>query len=336
MQLPKDPLRRFQEVFEALNAERGWFSDVSVLRFAAIGALTCEGNPTAVAQAIRANAEQLKERSGWFGELTGELRFIVASRLLQTGDRPDDFMAEVERVRTMFRAAGMSRGGIYEIMSILILRGMQKEPITDPVIGRMQALYEEMKKHHWWLTGVADFPACAILVGQPGSPESIGLAIEDIYQALYTAGCRRGDPLQAAANLLFLAHEKPSVIAGRFHALIEAFRGNGQRIWQSEYDEVAILAMLNMPAADVVARTCQIAEELREWRPRPDRALAFNLASSIAFIELAQAGESAQGVTAAKALVDMQAIINAQQAAMMAASMAAITASVAATNAASG
>ena len=128
MKLPKNPLRRFQDVFEALNAERGWFSDVSVLRFAAMGALSCEGSPTAVAQAIRANAEELKERSGWFGELTGELRFIVAARLWQTGDHPADFMAEVERVRKMFRAAGMSRGGIYEIMSILILRGLQKEP----------------------------------------------------------------------------------------------------------------------------------------------------------------------------------------------------------------
>ena len=263
MKLPQDPLRRFLDVFEALNAERSWFSDVSVLRFAAMGALCCEGSPTAVAQAIRANAEELKEHSGWFGELTGELRFIVAARLLQTGDHPADFVAEVERVRKLFCAAGMSRGGIYETMSILILRGLQKEPVSEQAIVRMQALYEEMKRHHWWLTGVADFPACAILVGQQGSPESIGQAIEDIYQALYAAGCRRGDPLQAAANLLFLAHEKPTIIASRFHTLIEGFRENGQRIWQSEYDELAILSMLNVPASDVVTRTCAITETLR-------------------------------------------------------------------------
>jgi hypothetical protein len=245
-------------------------------------------------------------------------------------------MAEVERVRKLFRVAGMSRGGIYETMSILILRGLQKEPVSAQAIARMQALYDEMKRHHWWLTGVADFPACAILVGQQGSPESIGQAIEDIYQALYTAGCRRGDPLQAAANLLFLAQEKPTIIASRFHTLIEGFRENGQRIWQSEYDELAILSMLNVPASDVVARTCAISETLRALRPRPDRALAFNLASGIAFIEFAQMSEPAEGVTAAKALMDMQAIINAQQAAIMAASTAAITASVAATNTASG
>lgn len=121
-----------------------------------------------------------------------------------------------------------------------------------------------------------------------------------------------------------------------FMAEVERVRKKGQRIWQSEYDELAILSMLKVPASDVVTRTCAITETLRELRPRPDRALAFNLASSIAFIEFAQADEPTQGVTAAKALVDMQAIINAQQAAMMAASMAAISASVAATNTASG
>ena len=33
--LPDDPYMRFVELYEALRAERGWFSDASSLRFAA-------------------------------------------------------------------------------------------------------------------------------------------------------------------------------------------------------------------------------------------------------------------------------------------------------------
>jgi hypothetical protein len=335
MYLPKDPLRRFIDIFEVLHLERGWFADTSSLRFAAMAAITCEGAPASVARALRAIADELKERSGWFGELTGSLRFIVAAMLLQNDDRPADFMAEVDRVRNMFREAGVRRGGSYEVMAALILRGPHKSPVVEQTVARFQAIYEEMKTHHWWITGVADFPACAILVGQPGTPESLGQEIEAIYQELHAVGFKKGDPLQTSANLLYLAHEKPSVVAARFLALAETFRSASQRIWQSEYDELAILSLLKQPAVHVVEQVQQIQEALRTLRPRPDRSLAFNLASSIAFLQLVQPAEQTAGITDAKALLDMQAILNAQQAAVMAASMAAITAASASSHAAS-
>ena len=96
MYLPKDPLQRFVDIFQALEAERGWFSDVNSLRFAAMAAITCSGDATTIASSIRAIADELKERAGWFGELNGSLRFIVAAMLLQNDDRAADFMAEVD------------------------------------------------------------------------------------------------------------------------------------------------------------------------------------------------------------------------------------------------
>jgi hypothetical protein len=336
MYLPKDPLQRFMDVFEALNAERGWFSDVASLRFAAMAAITCAGEPRGVADSIRSIADELKERSGWFGELSGSLRFIVAAMLAQTDDRPVDFMAEVDRVRGMFREARLRRGGSYEVMAILILRGADKSPVSAADVERLQAIYEEMRKYHWWITGVADFPACAILVRQEGSPEAIGQEIEAIYQELHAVGFKKGDPLQTAANLLYLARDKVPVIASRFYALAEAFRTESKRIWQSEYDELAILAFLKLPAGRVVQQVLRNQETIRNLQPKPDRALAFNLASSVAFVELVQPTERTQGIADAKAMMDLQALINAQQAAMMASSMAAITAASAAANASHG
>ena len=56
---------------------------------------------------------------------------IVAAMLLLSGDRPDEFLHEVKRVRQMFRDASLRRGGIYETMAILILRIRQDgAPIT--------------------------------------------------------------------------------------------------------------------------------------------------------------------------------------------------------------
>jgi len=328
--LVRDPLARFRALYDALNADRGWFGDASSLRFAAMTAVTCQGTPTEVASAIRRMAEEIKQLSGWFGELTSTLRFIVSAILVLNGDSASEFLDEVKQGRELFRRANLRRGGIYETMAILILRLQNdRQPVTDAVVTRFQAIYEEMKRHHWWLTGPDDFPACAILVGQDGAPVEIGSAIEDIYQALNKVGFSAGDPLQTAANLLYLARLDAHVAANRYAELAAGFRQSGVSIWQSDYDELAILAFLSHPAQRIVEHVLEYREHMLQLTPAPGRLLTFNLASSLVFLELVQLDDNLDAITDAKALMDMQAIINAQQAAAAAAASSAAASSAA-------
>ena len=328
--LPADPFNRFRDLYEALNAERDWFSDASSLRFAAMTAVTCQGSPAEVASNIRSMAEDIKHLSGWFGALNSSLRFIVSAILVLNGDRASDFLAEVQRGRELFRQSGLRRGGIYETIAILILRLRNDlAPITAEDVVRFKTIYEEMKRFHWWLTGPDDFPACAILVGQKASPGEIGADIERIYQALNETGFSTGDPLQTAANLLYLSHLDPTVVAERYFELAHGFRQNGVAIWQSDYDELAILTFLNHSPYRVVERVLEHRKSMEELKPKPDRSLTFNLAASIAFLELVQLDENLEAITDAKALMDMQSIINAQQAAAAAGASSAATAAAA-------
>jgi hypothetical protein len=318
--LPEDPLARFRDLYEALNAKRPWWREASPLRFAAMAALTCPGTPRSVAAGIRRIGENLRAESGWFGRLDPRLRFIVAAMLLAHGDKARSFLAEVKRVRGMFRTAKMRRAAAYETMAILILRTRaQQTAITETTIRRFKAIYDEMKRHHWWLTGPDDFPACAILTGQDESPTRIGETIEEIYQSLRSHGFSRGDPLQTAANILYLARLDGYKAAQRYHRLAEGFRNNRVAIWQSDYDELAILTFLNHPPHRIVDHVLKNREAMKAIRPKPDRSLTFNLAASITFLELVRVDRHLEVITDAKALLDMQAIINAQQAAAAAA-----------------
>ena len=318
--LPEDPLARFTAIYAALNAERSWRESASPLRFAALTAVTCPGEPQEVAEAIRDMAAAVKERAGWFGQLRSPLRFILSAMLVQRGDDAGAFLAEVERVRGMFRDVGLRRGGIYETMAIWVLRAdAGLEPVAFEAVERMRAIYEVMKAYHWWLTNPDDFPACAILVGQEGTPEAIGAAIEQIYQALHDFGGSRGNPLQTAANLLYLSRLAPTEAARRFHALADGFRAAGVAIWQSDYDELAILTFLDHPTDRIVECVLDRRRDMTALSPKPDRSLTFNLAASITFLELVQCDRELEQITDAKALLDMQAIINAQQAAACAA-----------------
>ena len=120
-----------------------------------------------------------------------------------------------------------TRAGVYETMAILILRmHALRTPITETTIRRFKAIYDEMKRHHWWLTGPDDFPACAILTGQQESPTRMGETIEEIYQSLRSQGFSTGDPLQTAANILYLSRLDARKAAHRYHDLAKGFRNN--------------------------------------------------------------------------------------------------------------
>ncbi len=318
--LPDNPLARFEDLYEALNADRRWWRDASSLRFAAVAALTCPGSPTTVATAIRRISKNIAAESGMFGRLDSGLRFIVASMMLAHGDTARGFLSAVKRARKLFREAGLRRAGVFETMAILILRMQAKQaPITEKTIRRFKALYEEMKRHHWWLTGPDDFPACAILTGQEESPVRIGETIEGFYQALGSHGFSKGDPLQTAANILYLSQLDARKAARRYRDLADGFRGNKVAIWQSDYDELAILTFLDHPASRIVEHVLRNREAMKAIRPQPDRSLTFNLAASITFLELVRVDRNLQTITNVKALLDMQAIISAQQAAAAAA-----------------
>jgi len=330
-ELPEDPLGRFRGIYDVLNAERGWFGDASALRFSAVTAITCPGDAGTVAANIRQAADAIKEESGWFGTLSSNLRFIVGAMLVLHQDNARDFLAEVKRVRELFREAGLRRAAVYETMAILVLRTKaDKAPVSDRVVREFKELYEEMKRHHWWLTGPDDFPACAILVGEKAPVQQIGQDIEAIYQALNAKGFSKGDPLQTAANILYLARVRADQAASRYAALAEGFREQGVSIWQSDYDELAILSFLDHPAKHIVECVLRHREAMTSLSPKPDRSLTFNLAASTTFLELARLNKDLKVITDAKALLDMQAIISAQQAAAAAAAASAAAASSAA------
>lgn len=332
MLLPAEPLTRFTEIYNALNAARGWFSDATPLRFAAIAAIVIPGDPEQVARRIRGVAHELQNRAGWFGELNGSIRFIVAAMLVANEDTAADFMAEKDRIRSLFRDAKMSRGGTYEMITALILRGADKYPPKAKDIERLRAIHNAMSEHHWWITGVDDYPACAILSNREQSPSEIAQYANEIYEEIRAVGFRRGNALQSAANLLCLTDDSPKEIASRFAELAEAFRLRGTRVWQNEYDEIAILSFLTEPSSQIVSQVLDNQESIRELSTRPSRSLAFNLASSVAFTQLVQARAGDEPIADAKALLDMQAIVAAQQAAIIAATVATSSAAAAASN----
>ena len=321
-------LDRFMSVHDALQKDRRWWRDSGRLRYAAMAAIMCEGSGTSVAHGIRKMGDDIKEACPWYWSVSPNIQFVVGTILLQQRDSAKRFISELIRVRKLFRQQRVHRALQFELLAVLIL-SIQAEgsAISQGTVRRFKAIYDEMKKHHRFLTGPDDFPACAILTGQSGTPQGIAAGIEAIYDQLHGHKFSKGNPLQTAANIMYVAPGSAREVVARATALRDEFRANTVRISQRSYDELAILSILELPARRVVARVLELRDDLASVKPKIHKVLRFDLAAGIAFADFALGVPRPQSLGAAKVLLDVQAMLAAQAAAMAAGAAAAAAAS---------
>jgi len=321
LELPSNPLRRYTEIYEALSADRKWYQGALGYRFAALTLATTRGHAESIAESLHLTAEKLKKRAGWLGPLTSPVRFVVGAILLRSGDDPDDFCDEVERVRGLFRKHDLPRGGVYEAVATLLM-GSHRTPVKDVDVIRFKAMYQQMKKHHWWLTGVGDYPYCAAFAVLDEPVAEISERVERLYALLQEAGCSRGDPLQRVSHMLYLNPKPEEQIVARFVELREAVKEAGTKIYQSDWDELALLTFCEASVPQIVGETLAFRDAMLELKPGVGRWVAFTLGSSIAFLKLT----GGKGIISdAKAIEDFQHILQAQQAGAAAGAAAAAT-----------
>jgi hypothetical protein len=316
-----DPLARFFELEAAFDAERGFLGDHVPLRLVAANLVLSPGEATEIASEVRTLTEQLRERLAFFSQVSPAIQLLAAAVVLQRGDQPEALLAEVTRVRGMMRELRMRREEVYEFVAILALRIRNAlAPIEQPQVQRLHDIYAQMKKHHWFLTGPEDYPACAFLVGQARSPQEIAARANAVYEGLRTrANAWRGDPLQTASNMLVLSPLEPDELVDRFVTLATEFDAAGIRIRQAEYDEVAVLCFLAQPANRIVEAVVDYTTQIRERLRWANKATAFGLAGNLAFVRLLGNDPELGALADAKALLDMQTVIAARQAAAAAA-----------------
>jgi len=336
--LPDRPLDRFLELLEALLAEKRWFDDSSSMRFAASSLLTVPGRPAEIARSLRRLSEELKDRAGWFGPLQSSVRFVVAAMLLQADLDTRTFCGEVDRIEELFKQNGLKRHSVYTQLACLLLmqhgRGAGSgsrsgRRVDEAVVGRFRDLYAELKSHHGFLTGQDDYPTCALLTGVDGTPQSIASRCEVFYEGLRDLGFKRGNALQSVSHVLVFAPDDDQVVMRRFRALYDRFDEAGLWMHTGDYDEVASLSFLPQTAERIVSRVLEHREVLAAAKPKPGRELSFSLACATGFLELAGDDETQALLRGTQNVLSVQAILQAQQAAMLAAAVTASTAAAA-------
>ncbi|MGN7477675.1 DUF4003 family protein [Solibacillus silvestris] len=109
---------------------------------------------------------------------------------------------------------------------------------------RAKTLYEEMKKHHFFLTGKDDIPYAVLLTKQQEDPIRQAKTMRKYYDALSKKGFKGGDALQAATQLLTLYNEAfQPVLVDYVVAIKQSFTSCNIKIKKRFYPYLALLAL---------------------------------------------------------------------------------------------
>ena len=307
-----ETVERYLRVFEDLKRKKRWSTDTNVLRFAALTLAASEIDDPG--GKLETAADELRRRSGAFGKLNSPIRYVVAAMILRKGLRPGAVYDRVGEVQGEFRERKYRRGGAAEVLAalLLVLQNGGRRP-RKIALDRVGAILERWKRDHRFLTGADDYPMAALHASRDEDVESVGVRVEGIYRSLRRKKLSMGNALQLSSHILALGTWDEEGAARRFTAIRDAFKTRKRRIWESQYDEVALLSLTEGAPVAIARRVLSDVEKLRSMKPRPQPSIAFSLAAGIALSrEVARHGKvavspGAAALTAAKAMLDAQA-----------------------------
>ncbi|WP_339196609.1 DUF4003 family protein [Solibacillus sp. FSL R5-0449] len=159
---------------------------------------------------------------------------------------------ELHRVRSNEKAllsAGFKSSGYLHIASLFL---------TDEAHAkRAKILHNEMKKHHYFLTGKDDIPYAVLLTKKQSNPVNLAETMRKYYDALHSEGFKNGDALQAMTQLLSLYDEEfQPVLTEYVVAMRQSFINSGVKVKKRFYPYIALLA--------VAGATSEVVDEIVE------------------------------------------------------------------------
>ena len=312
-----DSVEHYLEVFEALRRSKRWSTDTNILRFAA---LTLAASDVADPGAgVEATAKVLVEEAGGFSPLNSSIRHAVAAILIRRGLDPVEIVHRTKETLAVFKEHKLKKGGTspYLAAMLLVMDAGCGIPPRHTVV-KMKEIIDRWTADHWWLTDSGDYPMAAMHATREVSVEQLGLEVEEIYQFLQKRKFSRGNQLQLVSHLLMFSGLGPREAAQRFDRMAAALKAKGQRVWESYYDEVALLVLSGVEIEEASSKAIAYRDRLSKVKPRPQASIAFSIASGVVLAEAAQKLEGLDDAKTAANLRAVQSIIEAQQAAMIA------------------
>ncbi|MFN7253408.1 MAG: DUF4003 family protein [Anaerobacillus sp.] len=261
-------------------------------------------------------SDYIKRNVGFFSTLKSSQRFTTAAMLDIRYDHPKEKFEDFIDVYEKCVNGGFRRGPFTYIAALCLLRDNSINKNVEALIQRGMEVYKAMKNEHFFLTGESDYPLALLLAQVDQDIDEMMKNISYFYHELNGNGFRRGNDLQFLSHILSLQKvEDPYLLIARATRLLDDFKQAGRRIKTIYYPVIGILSLLENCSNEVpnVMNLFQRlnSEKLFKWHKDMNFMIAVNL--------IVKDKVEHSSLLSASIQTTIEAVIQAQQAAMIAA-----------------
>ncbi|WP_163138491.1 DUF4003 domain-containing protein [Bacillus subtilis] len=222
----------------------------------------------------------IKSNIGSFSTLNSHHRFTVASILdiHFQHEAKQTFQTFIDVYNEMVKL-GYKRDMFTYLSALILLTGKSETTNQKEQMNMGLAVYQQMKKNHYFLTSTQNVPL-AVLLGENGEGLQALQKAETCYQLLAANGFKKGQYLHQVSHILALQSEKePEMIVSACKQIYQSITESVKKPKDYHYPDLALLTFLEEP--DIKTVLC-ITDELNQEKAfKRQKEMNFKIAVSL-------------------------------------------------------
>jgi len=295
--------------FTTLKSSYKWDNDLSKWLIAVAYAVQ---KKTMRIDDIKLMQNHIKKSTGMFSPFRSTSLLTLSGLLCLNNAEPRASFDVMNDNYTILKKAGFKQT-TYLPIALYTLNQLYEGSDYSSYADQAIEIYREMKSNHPILTGGDDYALAILLVNERNKLDKI----EALYQALKNRGFTVANGLQMMSHILTFSDEPVEVLADRCRHINESLKQKKLKVYPDYYASIALIALTGIESAieDLIEVALYIkSQKQARWL---SKGMVVMLASAIVTTSLIENAEDQVIITSLK--VSIQAIITAQQAAMIAA-----------------
>lgn len=234
--------KELEETYNQVQNAVGWTVDKRILLSIASYYVTTSKEFTG--QRFLAVSDTIKEKSSWTSPLRSQAHYMLAACLENENQDPAEVVDGVLAKHDVLKEAGFKRSP-QSYLTTLLMSNDSKEQLSD--VTRAMSLFNEMKKHHPFLTSADDYLYAMMLGKMEGNIVERAETMNRYYRELRKHGFYMGNELQWMSQVMtYTGVEYDENIVSRVVSIRDQLKTSGVKIKMSHYVMIAFLAVLNI------------------------------------------------------------------------------------------
>lgn len=297
-------IKRIEETFSEVSKTVGWAVDKRIAL--AVTNIYLSRGKDFDAKVHEAAVGVIKKNEGWMSPLRSHLLHVAAAFMAAKEEDPESSLKLINQNQKELNNTGFWKTSYTYLAALLMKKPEEAE--------RARKLYEEMKKHHKFLTSNEDIPYAVLLGGREGSIEERAESMNMYYRDLREQGFNMGNDLQWLSQIMtFDSPVYDPKMVGRVLAIHQFFKEEKIKIRAAQYPILGFLAVTQVDGEALR----EIVENTRELEGNKIFRWYKDVAFSTAVQQAMNDTIDAQEISAMTFSTSLETLMQAQQAAMM-------------------